>query len=102
MGFNEGVHFLIQNGADVNIQCGFRNITPLMAAVTKGRVTYAKALLDAGANVNSVNAEGFTALMCIDASNSSAGDYIECAKLLLRSRAKINIFNRDSRNALQH
>ena len=35
-GFSGGVHFLIQQGADVNKHCGYKNRTPLMAAVTKG------------------------------------------------------------------
>ena len=107
-GFSEGVHFLLRRGADVNIQSRYRKKTPLMEAVAGGQVTCAKYLLDAGANVNSMNSEGCTALMCTDPSNDSWAeeliekvDYVECAKLLLRSGAKINILNRDSRNALQ-
>ena len=108
-GFSEGVHFLIQQGADVNIHCGYKNRTPLMAAVTNGQVGCAKAILEAGANVNSTNSEGSTALMCIDTNSSCVEDmdiaevdYVGCAKLLLLSGAKINLLDRGSFNALQH
>ena len=108
-GFSEGVRFLIQQGADVDIHCGYKNRTPLMAAVTNGQVGCTRALLEAGADVNSRNSEGCTALMCIDTNSSCVEDmvigdvdYVGCAKLLLRSGAEIYLFDRDSRKALQH
>ena len=107
-GFSEGVYFLIQKGADVNTQCSDLKKTPLMEAVINGQVACAKTLLDAGADVNAINSKGCTALMCIDPSNFWAEelllekvDFVECVKLL-RSVAKIKVFNRDSLNALQH
>ena len=104
-GFGEGVGLLIQNGADVNRYCGQRRETPLMVAATNGQVSCVKAILEAGADVNSLNSEGCTALMCIDTGESSRVeeeevDYVACAKILLRSGTKINVFDRDSFNAL--
>ena len=108
-GFGEGVRFLIQQGADVNIHCGYQDRTPLMAAVTCGQVGCAKAILEAGADVNSTNSKEYTALMCIDAGTVYVEDMfidevdnVGCAKLLLGFGAKINLVDRVSRNALQH
>ena len=54
---------LITEGADVNLADGNRGNTPLMGVVFKGYDAIARALIDAGADVNKRNHAGQTALM---------------------------------------
>ena len=115
-GFDDGVELLIKSGADVYI-LGDKGLNPLMEAAANGHVRCAELLLETGVDVNFQNTEGLTALMCVGSGSPmfdyderemypreamAKRDYLGSVKLLLRSGAKINLTDRDSRNALQH
>ncbi len=56
----EGVKKFIEEGLNINIMHG--DVTPLMMAASKGFTEIAEALIQAGANINYKNDEGWTAL----------------------------------------
>ncbi|MFA5999313.1 MAG: ankyrin repeat domain-containing protein [Candidatus Babeliales bacterium] len=58
----EMVQFLINNGADVNMQSLKTNFTALMGAALMGKYEIAKMLLASGADVHMKNSDGRTAL----------------------------------------
>ena len=104
--FNEGVKILIQAGADVNKFCPYCDETPLMVATSRGNTKITELLLERGADVNSANSNGYTALMEVASrvpilkSDEYTENYLGCPKILLRYGAKINLINIDSHNAL--
>ena len=114
-GFNDGAELLIKAGANVNM-LGDAALNPLMEAVANGHVRCAELLLEAGAEVNFQNTRGITAVMHIGSGSPmfdhegeiywmksiQKKDCLNCTNLLLSSRAKINLMDIDSRNALQH
>ncbi|XP_039189822.1 ankyrin repeat domain-containing protein 53 [Crotalus tigris] len=51
------LHYLLSNGADVNVQ-NFNGVSPLHKAASEGRENCLQALIDAGANVHSQDNEG--------------------------------------------
>jgi ankyrin repeat protein len=53
---------LLQQGADVNARCAFRNWTALHAAADRGRAEAARVLLERGADVDLKDDDGFTPL----------------------------------------
>ena len=90
---------LVEAGADVNI----RDLlgTPLIiSAILKCSHQELQKLVDAGADVNLTDKEGNTPL--ITASGKSAPGRVECVKVLLKSGAKVNLFNNKNQNALGH
>eukprot|EP00795_Rhopilema_esculentum_P014481 gene14481-5544_t len=75
--FFEGVRFLLQNGAEVNKQCGQEKFSPLHIAVKRGSLEITRLLLFHGADLELTDARHLTALML-------AGTY-QLRKLLLSS-----------------
>lgn len=76
---------LLRAGADVNAGTRIGGITPLLLASMNGDPGVTRALLDAGANANSANANGTTALML--AASSGNPDAIQ---VLLEHGAGVN------------
>ena len=83
---------LVDAGADVNQRAEKRH-TILTLAAKNGHYECMNILINAGADVNFVNGFNETALMF-------PSDNLRCSKLLLKSGAKINIFNKKYRNGL--
>src|SRR5260370_17963207 len=79
------VKTLLAAGANVNATTREGAITPLFMACTNGNAAVIEALLKAGANANSVKANGTTALMLAAASGNAAA-----VKVLLDHGAGIN------------
>ena len=91
------VDLLIDAGADVN-DVNSSGSTALMLAATFGHCACIITLMKAGADVNKVDNEGNTALI-----KATTFGYITTpVPLLLQAGAKINIFNQQNQNALQH
>ena len=64
---------LLKAGADANCAEAEDGWTALMAACFNGRADVAKRLLDAGANVRTVDKDGWTAILyAVDSSSHSA------------------------------
>jgi hypothetical protein len=61
-GYFEIVQYLVENGADMNIRGGEDNDTPLIWAVYNERNNISKFLIDNGANINSRDKHGKSAL----------------------------------------
>ena len=115
-GFDDGVELMVKAGADVNM-LGDTGFNPLMEAASNGHVRCAELIIEAGADVNFQNDRGITALICVG-SGTPLFDYqgeiswwpkviekkdcLSCINVLLRSRAKINVTDMLSLNALQH
>ena len=103
-GNSQGVDLLIKAGANVNI-LNDEYYTALMRAAAHGNGKCAELLLGAGADVNFKNPRGMTALMCVGSFVTmfhNERNYVTCSKLLLHFGAKINMFNEDNHNTLQH
>src|SRR5580704_12331787 len=81
----ETTKVLIAAGANVKVTTREGAITPLLMACTNGNAAIIEALLKAGADANSVKANGTTALM-LAASSGSA----EAVKVLLDRGASVN------------
>jgi len=80
--------FLIQNGANLNIQNNYSS-TSLQIASIYGHKEYAELLIKAGADLNSQDNIGWTALH-----NASRNDYKEIVELLIKAGADLNIQNK--------
>jgi ankyrin repeat protein len=68
----ELLRLLAANGADLNAISQSTKMTPILVAVEQGNTQCLLALLDLGANVNSPNHEGYTALMAAAQSGQNA------------------------------
>ena len=76
--------------------------TPLIIAAAQGSFDCAKALLEAGASVNSADNTGNTPLILAASANShkKSADVCKVIKILLKSGAQINVRNHSLENAL--
>ena len=93
----QSLEALITAGADVNILDP--NGKPLLiSAISKCTGRDTKLLINAGADVNTVDVNSNTALIITAEQNVDQG--VECAKLLLKAGATINLINNKGRNAL--
>lgn len=77
------VKWLIQAGADIRLKTGNLRETPLHAAARGGFTEAARAMLDAGADIDALDGEGFSPLH-----NACEQGHAEVAKLLLERGAK--------------
>ena len=68
---------------------------PLTEAAYNGRTDSVKALLEAGANVNTKDKDGRTALMW-----DTEDKYPDCVKTLLEAGADVNVKDKDGKTAL--
>lgn len=82
------VNFLIKAGADLNVQTQKKDYTPLIIACYKNNTEIALTLIEAGADVNSIDKEGDTALVC-------AVENENCTLLasLVKAGAEVNIYD---------
>ena len=87
---------LVNAGADVNAM-DFFGAAVIVDAALKCSDKELQILVDAAADVNATEKEGNTALVIAGASSVAAR--VECVKLLLRSGAKVNLFNNNKSNA---
>jgi len=91
----EVADFLVQRGADVNLQTK-RGLSALMWAADIEHPGLVSSLIGRGADVNAKSAEGLTALM-ISAGKTGT---TEIAQLLITAGADVNIQKNDGKNAL--
>jgi len=98
------VQALIRAGADVNFLSWPDENTALHGACTSGkRVEVVEALLNAGANVDTRNKYGVTALILIlDAEATHVRNRVDIARLLLIAKCDVNLQDADGWTALHH
>lgn len=94
MGDLEPVEYLVENGADVDIQNSGGD-TPLILASSAGYSEIIEYLLDRGADINHQDVYGDTALI-----NASVNEYLDVIELLVNRGAKVNIRNERGNTAL--
>ena len=87
------VKFLIDSGADVDIQSGEYTVCALSRAAYKGHLEILKLLLDRGADVAVVDKDGETPLM-----NAIYAGHTEVARTLLDRGASHAIANKSGLN----
>ena len=80
---------------NTNVPMGDEELTPLMAACSKGYTEVAKILLEHEANPNSISKSGDTALIL-----ASYENHMGCVRLLLEKKAKIHLRNKRGDTAL--
>jgi ankyrin repeat protein len=91
-GYQAVVEVLLAHKADVNAHyTGMNSFTPLHIAARRGDSNLIKAFLDAGANPNSVDADGQTPL-----GQAIESGHLEIAKALLAAKADPNRFTKRS------
>lgn len=91
----ECLKILLNHGSDVRSQFGDRKNTALHLAAEDDYFDCVKLLLEAGANVNSRNADGQTALHLACLSQS-----VETVDVLIKYKADITLTYRDGRTAI--
>lgn len=79
------VTVLIKEGANVDAAREGDRATPLILASNKGCVQIVEKLIEAGADVNAKNRNGWTALM-----GASSNGHLNIATLLVTARADVN------------
>lgn len=87
---------MLRNGFSPNAQCGHA-LKAVTIAASKGHYGIMKALLDAGADANSPNLFGVTALM-----ESISCGKLKCARTLIKYGADVNARDCDGWTALIH
>ena len=92
---------LIEAGADVNVKA-LGGCTPLMDAMDDSKYSCAEALIKAGADTNITCDQDNTALFWAADRDCGWTKTAECAKLLLRSGARINVRNKKGHNAVEN
>ena len=93
----EIVDILLTAGANPNLKTTL-SWTPLMWAVTSYRADIAKSLIAAGADVNTLNSNGRTALMLV----VQQRDVEEIVKLLLASGTNIKIKDKQNKTVIDY
>lgn len=83
------MHFLLKEGADVNVKTGFYNAIPLHYAAAIGHVEAIKELLNRGANLHQTDDEGWTPL------HWAANNKLASTVALVEAGADLNIKNKD-------
>ena len=95
------VSLLIEAGADVNAKdpdgCSAITCASAHSPYPNTQILL-QILIDAGADVNNTDKDGNTPLILVRGRNVKC--HIECVKLLLRSGAKVSLFNNNKLNAL--
>ena len=77
--------YLVEKGADVNALSGTERLSPLIAAVTEGRIDAVRLLLGKGALINLPDAQGRSPLHA-----AAEGNKPDIAKALVDARCDIN------------
>lgn len=95
LGSPEIIRQLLKHGAAVNVQAGQDRYTPLHLAVEDGGAESARLLIEAGADIGSVNKKLQTPLHLAALSQS-----IESVELLLAKGADPNVSDTDGRTPL--
>jgi ankyrin repeat protein len=90
----EAVDLLMSYGADVNIGCNMRIITPLMGVIWTD-LSLAKYYISKGAKIDCKSVEGQTALH-----DSAKRNMLESVKLLVESGANVNAIDNEGNTPL--
>lgn len=100
-GLNEGVKFLIEEGAEINVK-DVDGSTPLKLSCLHGHVLIVKLLLEHGADVNATDNSGMTALeySFVTEGWNSSGNRREIVQLLLDFQANINVEDKVGRSII--
>lgn len=98
------VRFLINAGADVNVQHDNSGNTPLHIAHQRdeGNLEICKLLIEAGANVNAVNEDGYTPLLKAleDDEDFYPEEIAEYVKLMIEAGSDVNAVNNEGSSPL--
>ncbi|MFH1698947.1 MAG: ankyrin repeat domain-containing protein [Candidatus Zixiibacteriota bacterium] len=94
-GYGDVVSLLLDAGADVDNCLVPDRLSPLCSSIAKGRTDWAEKIISMGADVNSADDYGTTALM-----GAAAIDMVDIVRILLDGGADANVTNRDGRSAL--
>ena len=86
---------LIAAGGDVNAACECHGVLPLMLVAFVGHVDYAKMLIDAGADVNTLDMIEASPLML-----SAARGHVDCGIELINAGADVNIKDKFQQTAI--
>jgi uncharacterized protein len=90
------VELLIKAGAKVNVTGGFRRATPLHVATEYDQAVVVRALLNAGASVQSKDPSGWTPFL-----NAALRSGVETLQLLIDAGSDIRAVDREGRNAYE-
>lgn len=91
------INVLLDTGADINVQGGELQLSPLMAAANGGQVETVKILIAKGAAIDRTDYFGFTALM-----SAAEQGYEEVVDVLLEAAADITPRSKDGLDALAY
>ena len=95
-GHDKCVEYLMQQGADVNLQTTY-GWTALMEATNQGRLSCVRLLIQGGADVNFKNKWKRTALMY-----AADGGHTSCLELLLEAGADVNMRDHKGQTAIYY
>ncbi|TWB58229.1 ankyrin repeat protein [Rhizobium sp. ERR 922] len=92
---------LLDSGAAIETQDA-KGATPLLVATHGNRVDAARALIEAGVNVDHVNRLGWTALIEAIILGDGGSRHVEIVRLLIDSGANVNLADNDGVTPLRH
>lgn len=86
------VHILLANGADVNARSPTLGFTALLGAAKNEEWAVVEPLVEAGADVNIITEDGYSALVC-----ATGAGHVPTMKVLLKAGADVNVLPKEKR-----